>query len=101
MVYMDCFYCNTPLDSEMNRCEFCGSEVRENRVLGSHMMLGDALQNVPVLHTYHTYDLTVCLRLLRDQQTVTYGELIEFNKNGVSAAVEEKRKEYLYWKRRI
>lgn len=117
-----CSMCNTSMKVDRRNypiekhCNFCGSSLYneltgfpivvlegaryQRRELKQSVNLNDAECPVSVLDTFHTYDLYLLLRLVRNQRHVLYKQLGEANKIG---SAEEKRSSsslYDYWTRR-
>ena len=70
---MICSYCKTENDN-IKECEFCGADFTAARPkLNENLLIFDEAElPQPVLATFHTYDLLVLLRYLRDERSNTY-----------------------------
>ncbi|WP_353054178.1 hypothetical protein [Bacillus thuringiensis] len=123
---MNCPYCATPIQVDKNGvvqeiCEFCGGHMREQqtgvlqlcqngerfefRKLQQHIFLERVHQSVEALKQYHTYDLYVLLKEVREARSQTYYGLQLLNKvskteSTLQATADETGGEYEYYTRK-
>lgn len=68
---MICSYCGT--ENKANICEFCGADLTATRpTLRDFVTIRDSKLPMPELATFHTYDLLVLLRLIREERSSFY-----------------------------
>lgn len=69
---MICSYCQ--IDRQQEKiCSFCGADLTQDRPKRKQILSQEeAYQSQPVLTTYHTYDLLLLLRHLREQRSISY-----------------------------
>ncbi|MEK4740142.1 MULTISPECIES: hypothetical protein [Bacillus] len=98
---MNCPYCATPIQVDKNGvvqeiCEFCGGNMREQQTgmlqicqngerfeftkMQQHIFLEHINQSVGELKQYHTYDLYLLLKEVREARSQTYYGLHLLNK---------------------
>lgn len=96
---MICSYCET--ENKTLICEFCGADLQAKRPsLKENPTYEEAEQSLPVLQTYHTYDLLLFLRYLREERSKAYNlmrsaqkgsELIKIDSDTLTFAEEQYR----------
>ncbi|MDF9625634.1 hypothetical protein [Bacillus cereus] len=123
---MNCPYCATPIQVDKNGvvqeiCEFCGGHMREQQTgvlqlcqngerfefqkLQQHIFLDRIHQSVEALKQYHTYDLYVLLKEVREARSQMYYGLQLLNKASkeertLQATADETGGEYEYYTRK-
>ncbi|WP_253206789.1 hypothetical protein [Bacillus toyonensis] len=123
---MNCPYCATPIQVDKNGvvqeiCEFCGGHMREQqtgvlqlcqngerfefRKLQQQLFLEHIEQSVEELKQYHTYDLYLLLKEVREARSQTYYGLQLLNKaskteSTLQATADETGGEYEYYTRK-
>ena len=126
MVIVNCPYCATPIQVDKDGivqeiCEFCGGRIREQqtgvlqlcqngerfefRKLQQHIFLECIHQSVEELKQYHTYDLYVLLKEVREARSQTYYGLQLLNKASqtertLQVTANETGGEYEYYTRK-
>lgn len=98
---MNCPYCEIENPKFSNACEFCGANLQAERPsLKEIPSQEEAEQPQPVLATYHTYDLLLFLRYLREERSKAYNlmrstqkgsKLIEIDSETLTFAEEQYR----------
>ncbi|AHA69985.1 hypothetical protein YBT1518_03830 [Bacillus thuringiensis YBT-1518] len=123
---MNCPYCATPIQVDKNGvvqeiCEFCGGRIREQQTgmlqvcqngerfeftkMQQQLFLEHIHQSVEELKQYHTYDLYVLLKEVREARSQTYYGLQLLNKaskteSTLQAAADETGGEFEYYTRK-
>ncbi|MDM8365575.1 hypothetical protein ACQVTU_23640 [Bacillus cereus] len=123
---MNCPYCATPIQVDKNGvvqeiCEFCGGHMREQQTgvlqlcqngerfeftkMQQQLFLEHIHQSVEELKQYHTYDLYVLLKEVREARSQTYYGLQLLNKaskteSTLQATADETGGEYEYYTRK-
>ncbi|WP_088071647.1 hypothetical protein [Bacillus thuringiensis] len=123
---MNCPYCATPIQVDKNGvvqeiCEFCGGCIREQQTgmlqvcqngerfeftkMQQQLFLEHIHQSVEELKQYHTYDLYVLLKEVREARSQTYYGLQLLNKaskteSTLQATADETGGEYEYYTRK-
>ncbi|ANS52432.1 hypothetical protein BT246_71420 (plasmid) [Bacillus thuringiensis] len=123
---MNCPYCATPIQVDKNGvvqeiCEFCGGRIREQQTgmlqvcqngerfeftkMQQQLFLEHIHQSVEELKQYHTYDLYVLLKEVREARSQTYYGLQLLNKaskteSTLQATADETGGEYGYYTRK-
>lgn len=70
---MICSYCETENDQHAETCGFCGAPLNKQRPkLKEFVFLDQAKYPFEELSLFHTYDLLILLRLVREERTSTY-----------------------------
>lgn len=70
---MLCSYCETENNNFASDCEFCGAPLKQQRPqLRKYLSLDQAELPFGQLSLYHTYDLLILLRLVREERTKCY-----------------------------
>lgn len=70
---MICSYCQTKNENNVEKCCFCEAPLKiERPKLKDMVFVEQAEQPFHVLVTYHTYDLLVLLRMVREERTKSY-----------------------------
>ncbi|QSX24480.1 hypothetical protein [Priestia megaterium] len=70
---MVCSYCETENKVNVTKCEFCQASLGERRPkLKEFTILKDCERTFDELRFFHTYDLLVLLRLVRQERTKSY-----------------------------
>lgn len=70
---MTCSYCETENEEHAEICGFCGAPLdRQRPKLKNFVFLDHAEQPFDELVRFHTYDLLVLLRLVREERSNTY-----------------------------
>jgi hypothetical protein len=126
VVIVNCPYCATPIQVDKNGvvqeiCEFCGGHMREQQTgmlqicqngerfeftkMQQHIFLEHINQNVGDLKQYHTYDLYLLLKEVRDARSQTYYGLQLLNKASktkkkLQVTANETGGEYEYYTRK-
>ncbi|MED0952740.1 hypothetical protein P4T70_32490 [Bacillus mobilis] len=126
---MNCPFCGSEAKFNKNgilavaECEFCGAALTdpdtgypklwnegEGRYnfhnIKANMFLELAEQSVQILRTYHTYDLYLLLKEVRNERASMYHGLHIFNKasdqeDGFKEVADVQGKDYEYWTRRM
>lgn len=127
MVIVNCPYCATPIQVDKNGivqeiCEFCGGCIREQQTgvlqlcqngerfeftkMQQQLFLEHIHQSVEELKQYHTYDLYLLLREVREARSQTYYGLQLLNKaskeeHTLQATADETGGEYEYYTRKV
>ncbi|MGH0417770.1 hypothetical protein [Bacillus cereus] len=126
VVIVNCPYCATSIQVDKNGvvqeiCEFCGGHMREQQTgmlqicqngerfeftkMQQHIFLEHINQNVGELKQYHTYDLYLLLKEVRDARSQTYYGLQLLNKASktekkLQVTANETGGEYEYYTRK-
>ncbi|WP_043924613.1 hypothetical protein [Bacillus thuringiensis] len=126
MIIVNCPYCATPIQVDKNGvvqeiCEFCGGRIREQQTgmlqvcqngerfeftkMQQQLFLEHIHQSVEELKQYHTYDLYVLLKEVREARSQTYYGLQLLNKaskteSTLQAAADETGGEFEYYTRK-
>ena len=67
-----CSYCQTEQEQK-KVCSFCGADLNKTRPkIRQTLSEDEAYRPQPILETYHTLDLMILLRFLREQRTDNY-----------------------------
>lgn len=67
-----CTYCQTEQEQK-KICSFCGADLNKTRPKMKQTLSEDeSYQPQPILETYHTLDLMILLRFLRDERSTNY-----------------------------
>ena len=67
-----CSYCQTEQEQK-KVCSFCGADINKTRPkIRQTLSEDEAYRHQPILETYHTLDLMILLRFLREQRTDNY-----------------------------
>lgn len=70
---MICSYCDTKNDQYAKICCFCGAQLKKQRPkLKEFVFLDQAEYPFEELSLFHTYDLLILLRLVREERTSNY-----------------------------
>ncbi|MEK4503640.1 hypothetical protein NYE55_35425 [Bacillus sp. FSL R12-0069] len=127
MIIVNCPYCATPIQVDKNGvvqeiCEFCGGRIREQQTgvlqlcqngerfeftkMQQQLFLEHIHQSVEELKQYHTYDLYVLLKEVREARSQTYYGLQLLNKASkeertLQATADETGGEYEYYTRKV
>jgi hypothetical protein len=104
---MNCRYCNTYIDINLcGTCSFCKHNFTECTIgpkkIKRYVDENDAVQPIEVLRKYHTYDLIVCLKIMRKKKSDSYSSLVQANQDTDSTkhVIKEKKELYRFWKKR-
>ncbi|EJP81516.1 hypothetical protein AB3H50_28545 [Bacillus pacificus] len=104
---MNCRYCNTYIDINLcGTCSFCKHNFTECTIgpkkIKRYVDENDAVQPIEVLRKYHTYDLIVCLKIMRKKKSDSYSSLVQANHDTDSTKhlIKEKKELYRFWKKR-
>ncbi|WP_420973840.1 hypothetical protein [Bacillus thuringiensis] len=126
MIIVNCPYCATPIQVDKNGvvqeiCEFCGGCIREQQTgvlqlcqngerfeftkMQQQLFLEHIHQSVEELKQYHTYDLYLLLKEVREARSQTYYGLQLLNKaskteSTLQATADETGGEYEYYTRK-
>ncbi len=126
VIIVNCPYCATPIQVDKNGvvqeiCEFCGGRIREQQTgilqlcqdgerfeftkMQQQLFLEHIHQSVEELKQYHTYDLYVLLKEVREARSQTYYGLQLLNKaskteSTLQATADETGGEYEYYTRK-
>lgn len=98
---MICSYCETENDQYAETCRFCGAPLKRQRPkLKGFVFLDQAESPFEELSLFHTYDLLILLRLVREERTRTYNLMrvikklskeVEVNSDDLTYAQQEYR----------
>lgn len=70
---MICSYCGTENENNFEKCHFCEADLYVKRLTEKpYPSQEEAEQSLPILQTYHTYDLLLFLRYLREERSKAY-----------------------------
>lgn len=70
---MICSYCNSENESNVQNCHFCNAPIKRQRPeLKEFLYLEQVELPFEELVLFHTYDLLILLRLVREQRTMCY-----------------------------
>lgn len=126
VIMVNCPYCATPIQVDKNGvvqeiCEFCGGHMREQQTgmlqicqngerfeftkMQQHIFLEHINQSVGELKQYHTYDLYLLLKEIREARSQTYYGLQLLNKaskeeHTLQVTADETGGEYEYYTRK-
>jgi hypothetical protein len=97
-----CSYCQTENAEKLVECGFCGAPLKQQRPeLREFICLEQCEQHFKQLSLFHTYDLLILLRLVREERTNCYhvmrgvqkgSELIRIDSDTLAFAESEYRR---------
>lgn len=92
---MICSYCKTENENNAKTCQFCHADLQAKRpVLKDFLSLEQVEQPQPILATYHTYDLLILLRLVREERSKSYNLMRSVQKAPESVGVDSDTKTF-------
>lgn len=99
---MICSYCGTENQNDIENCSFCNAELKQQRPkLRDYVYLELVERPFQELCLFHTYDLLLLLRLVREERSKSYNlmrsvqkgsELIEIDSDTLTFAESEYRR---------
>lgn len=84
-----CSYCETENEIGKDKCIFCHAPLNRSRpILKDFVILNDCESPFNVLEAFHTYDLLVLLRLVREERSKSYDLMRTLKKASESPEID-------------
>jgi hypothetical protein len=87
---MKCSYCDSENKSMDQACSVCGAPLHKKRPqLKEYVSLQDSVLSFQDLESFHTYDLLVLLRLVREERSKSYNLMRSVQKAPEEAKIDK------------
>ncbi|WP_254177685.1 hypothetical protein [Priestia megaterium] len=87
---MKCSYCDSENNSRDEACSVCGAPLHKKRPqLKEYVSLQDSALSFQELERFHTYDLLILLRLIREERSKSYNLMRSVQKAPEEAEIDK------------
>jgi hypothetical protein len=87
---MKCSYCDSENNSRDEVCSLCGAPLHKKRPqLKEYVSLQDSTLSFQELERFHTYDLLILLRLIREERSKSYNLMRSVQKAPEEAEIDK------------
>jgi len=87
---MKCSYCDSENNSRDEVCSVCGAPLHKKRPqLKEYVSLQDSTLSFQELERFHTYDLLILLRLIREERSKSYNLMRSVQKAPEEAEIDK------------